>query len=545
MSQKTKRNTTNVRLSFYTHAVLNNKIDVFDVFDYPGLTARKPTSLVSVAYTDTLESPAGSLQIQLKPWKESFDFALRQGKLWTDLIQQGDWWLIEVLKNDKTIELSFGIIDVVGSSTSMGSSKTTTVNVTGRSFGFGLQDTPIFFNPYDPNIDNAAGVNMIQVLNKVAGTPDQIVTALIRGFMGGASKPVVLGGYIEVPRGIAPGATSKPWISFLDDTPVFLGGGVQEQLRGNTLVTALINPSSGGSVWDMVKSYSNPTLNEVFIDTSPVKPTPVSFPTAKLIVREKPFENLVEGPSSPWFRLTTWEVDARLLTGVSLSRGHNKINYIMLSGDLKPVVQDNALGVYLPVANMKSIKRYGLHRLEETTSYFDGEGASIANPTNQPQPPMSLQYREWLFLLVSWNLLNHRYWMGTIDIGEMRPEIRKGEKIRLSNAHVADIPGFPRELQLRGLDTTFYVEAVQHNWSANGTARTSLQLSRGFQEDLRLVAMAEEAVDWAMVSTIPADSANNPVAKLGLLDQVQQLIIDKYVNFVIPEPITIDGVVIE
>jgi len=538
MSQLAKRNTTHARLSFYTHSVINNKIDVFDVFDLPGITGRKKTSLISFTFGDGIEAPFGSVTFMLKARKESFDFFYRQGKLWTELLEQGDWWKVEIYKNDQVVELSFGIIDAVGHLVSAGGGAVETViQVSGRSYGFALTDTPVFFNPYDVTIDQAAGINMTQILQQCAGSPDSIVKTIIRGFMGGINKPLLLGGYIEVPLGLSVGPLPQKWIAFLDDSSVLVGGGVQDELRGITLITNLINPSSGGSVWDMVKSWSNPVLNEVFIDSSPLRS--LLGPKVKLIMREKPFVNLVDNKLSPWFKLTTWEVDARLVEQLSLTKGANRINYVMLTGDLAPVLQQNALGVYLPVSNGSSVDKYGLKRIEESTIYFDGEAAQVAGQL-KPQPPMSIAYREQLFLLVCWNMLNHRYWSGTITIGEMRPEIRKGEKIRLSNAYLAELPGFPRDLLLKGLDMTFYVESVQHNWSegdGSPTSNTVLTVSRGYQEDLRLVAMAEEAVDWSLITTIPSGSADAAAAKLGLLDQIQQLQIDKFINLTVPDPI--------
>lgn len=548
--RKSKRNTTIARISFFTHAPVNNRIDVFDPFALPS-NGPSRSALVGFDYSKTLSGgQAAEVTINLKPRKEAFDTFGQQGRLWTELLEEGDWWQIEIHKNGEKSLLSFGKIDDVSFTVTVDGSGTpiNVIAVTGRGFGYGPSDTPVFFNPYDPEIDNARGINMMQILDRASGTPDQVVQTIVRGFMGGLTKPIILGGYIEVPRGIAR-FPDTPWIELLNDLPAFLGGGVQSDLRGGILLTDLINPETNGNVWELAQSWCNPMLNEVFIDTLPSSGLSFSLPQAKLVVREKPFVNLLDTKASPWFKLTSWDLDTRLLKSCSLSRGKNRINYIMVTGDLKPVFQGNALGVYKPLANRSSIKRHGLKRLEESTSYVDG--GSIGVLGQAAQLSFLASYRQWLFLILSWNMLNHKYWQGTLSNGEMRPEIRVGEKIFLKNAHLAGIDGFPSVLKQPGFDPTFYVEAVSHRYMAGQSpvAETTVTVSRGFVEDLRVIDMSFEATNWTVVDTIPAGSANSPTAPIGVTDLLEQITLSGIVfdetaliNF---DPNTPDGIVIE
>ena len=535
MSQVAVRNTTIARLSFFTHDLIANRIDDFDLFDIPGSGfSPKTASLISFSYNKRLGACSGSISITLKARKESFDLFGRQGKLWTDLVKIGDWWMIEIYKNEKNYVLAFGIVDSIGLNVSVGGSGSveSVVSVMGRDFGFGLEDTPVYFNPYDPTIDNAAGINMIQILKSVTGNPGAVVQAIIRGFMGVSALPAgvpfppgVSWGLVEAPLGIAtlPGS---PWGSVLNSDSALLGGTVQDRLRGGTLLTSLITPTSGGSVWDLVQSWANLPMNEVFVDVSPLKG--LLTPSANLVVREKPFENLIDTVNSPWFKLTTWDVDARLLSGLNLNQGGNRFNYIQMIGDLKPVLQENSLGAYLPVVNQRSIRRYGLKRLQESTIYFDGD--SILPPYTQL--PFSLDYRAWLFNLLSWNILNHKYWLGSITTPEIRGEIHVGERIRLTNIGTTKLPYYP-------LNMTFYVESVQHSYSTGASPRmeSSFQVSRGYPDELRLIDMAAEAIDWSITSVLPSPSVNSPVS-ISVLKSIEQFLVDRNIGLPVIEPPT-------
>lgn len=478
----TKQNTTQVRLSFFTHALENNRLDAYDVV-FGGNEATR-SSLVGIEYAHDLSDDSASMTVTLKAYKESDLPAGTRGRPWVSLIEEGDWWGIDIVKNGKVIGLSYGRIDSVDLTIQAGAVGAATGNVIVkcRSMASVLRDTPIYFNPFDPAIDNALGINMLAVLDRLAGSPGEVCSSMIRGLMGGGGVDAILGGHYELPAGLAGTQPGQRWVDALDfETCTNLS------LRGITLLTSAISPEGAPSVWDFVQSWRNAALNELFVD---VNPTPGYPKSACLVVRERPFVNASDGADSPWSKLLTWYVDADLIESVELSRGHNRVNHVHLLGDLSAVLNNDPFGQYLPVANVDSIRRYGLHKLEESTQYFDLTGPS----------GFSIESRDWLSQIVSWNAINHEYWQGTIALGELRPEIRVGQKLAVYNGPVGGYLG----LQAGGIrrrpdqapeaeSLTFYVEAVQHVWreGESPVARTILTVSRGYVEGERLHAVRE------------------------------------------------------
>jgi hypothetical protein len=233
-------------------------------------------------------------------------------------------------------------------------------------------------------------------------------------------------------------------------------------------------------------------MNELFIDTGARPGYPKK---AFVFMREKPFENNVQKLSSPWFTLPTWNVDATLVQSANLTAGGNRVNHVQLVGDLAASGAPTFFGAYKPRVNLRSIGQHGLHRIEEHTRFFDIEGTAFATT-----------HANWLQLVISWNALNHRYWTGMINLGEMRVEIRPGQKIAIFNGPLGGYEAFPADSGVpylgfgTGVDLlTFYVEGVQHQWTAGPQpmATTNLLVSHGYVEGFRTLDLAKEIVtNW-------------------------------------------------
>ncbi len=517
-----KSNTTHTRVEFHTWA---NGLIVVDTTTNP---SNPTTSLIGWEHSQRIGDAASTIAISLKGY--AFQPGPHFGKPWTDLVAEGDYWLVETNKNGRKHTVMFGRVDSValGLTANMGEGQAV-VTVNGRGYGFQLADTPVYFNPYDPLWDNAIGINMLEILEKIVGPADEVVFSMIKGMMGFFGGAALLGSHNRVPPSFAamaettnsanlqtataftgqeaPGFVNQGaaadvksyWIDYVD----FLKRG---DLRGEVFAADAIEPEGAPSVWDFVKTWMNPVLNELWMD---IDPRP-GHRRAKLVIREKPYVNAADRDQSPWFNLFTRGVEASTLVGTSLTRGPNRVNHLILMGDLIPSLAQDTYALHPPAVNVASIERYGLRRLEEKTLFFPVDTAHVS------------EINKWRSLVVSWNVLNHEYWTGQLQIGELRPDIRIGEKVAILNGPVAKYLGLPADAGMSPNQVrpgraprdalTFYVEGVTLRYAAGEkpTMTTSLMVSRGMREGDRVRRLVREFAKWA-----DANIALAPEGSLG------------------------------
>lgn len=446
------RNSTYVRVRIYTfsHGVLD-------------LDRTRVSGVLGVQFRKGLGELGGSISLEVKP---SFRRELLAA------VEDGDWLRIDVRKNDVDYTLAVGRVgefDISVNAGPRGAAQASVALAAQDSEGV-LTQIPVYFNPYDPLNDNALGIQMLKITDgTVTGSADVIVTRLIRGMLGSEG---ISGGQIELPPGLG-AAASISWLEALD-----METAVQTDLRGRVYAPEILTPQGNPALGAFLDAWRNPLLNELWVDT---RPDPDDYPRFYLHLRERPFVNAAQGTDSPWFRLTTWDIDARRIENISLRRGLNRVNHFSLMGEIAPVFGRDAYAYYPPVVDKDDVKRYGLYRLEQSTRYFeDGSSSDLAAATP-----------EWQTLCLSWNVLNHRYWAGTIDLAELRPEIRVGQRIRLTNGPAPGLEGMPEAFPADRGDPdkalTFYVEGVNHAWTDGEapTARTALLVSRGYVDGRR------------------------------------------------------------
>ena len=505
-----RRNTTFARVSFFTFH--HGRIDAYDEEAGEGNVA---SSLLSFNFTKTLGEASGRATIVMKGYKVAGNHEF-VGKPWVELIEEGDWWCIDIIKNGVHQGLSFGRIDSVGLeiNANIGEGQVV-VTVQGKDIGFALEETPIYFNPYDRAVDNALGIQMMKVIDKVKGRADEVVVNAIKGLMGGLSQKraegapetnsaAILGGPLSVPEGLSGGGLNagRYWVDFVDFTAC-----VQRNLRGRVFTPAMFTPEGSPSVWQFIEGWRNPAMNEMFLDSVPLPGTPK---LACLTLREKPFVNAADGEESSWFKLRNWDVESSMLKTISLTRGLHRVNHVSLMGDMLNGLSEDSLGVYPPVADIESIDRYGLHRLEERTRYFDEVGNIAAQ----------VETKDWLFLIVSWNALNHEYYQGSLGLAEMRAEIRVGQKVSLINGPAAQYKGLPTDNGIAKQALTFYVEGIRHSYTTGQapTATTTITVSRGMVEGERLERIIETNAKYEGLNEIGSGSRNDNTALDTLTD---------------------------
>ena len=411
------------------------------------------------------------------------------GKPWSDVLIDGDWVDVGVVKNGTEYHIMLGRIDAVSVSVQAGGGgeADVTVTISGRDLTAPAIDTPLYFNPYDPRHNNAAGSEMIRLFgDSFSGRPHEAVPKILTRAM--SDNAVNFGHPPKVPPGVFQTQAVK-WSEGIDITSRV------GQCRGFLFAPNLLNGGQVQSLWALANQYANPALNEMWLDTDPAPVNPERGRNGYLNFRERPFVNPADGDDSPWFRLVSHEVPLSSVQAINLTHGRNRINHITYVGVFSSMFQQDAAAVAPPAFNEDSVARWGLRMMEPTSMYLSEESrGGFDNWTSEN--------RKTRDLIVAWNALNPRYWDGVIALAEMRPEIRVGQKLILTGGPPAGYPGFPRDNGDPNEAMTFYVEAIQHTWSAGESpiAQTQIQVTQGYVERKRLPDIRQEMAYWSDVT---------------------------------------------
>lgn len=466
------------------------------------------TSLVNYSFEKQIGPPAGTFTCMLKGYAEGItvipagdaNLPVAPNTPWLDLLEEGDWWTCVIEKNDEILQVGAGKIDTIQLSQEANKGETrTSVTVSGRDLGFGLQDVPVYFNPFDPAADNALGINMIEIVQGQGGPAEDVIRNMIRGMFGLLNTGSLFGSHIRIPPSLLnqvparletdvttgdPFSPTEYYIHLIDlDTHV-------QDLEGQVFVPmpVLAADSSDSSVWEFVDTWRNAPLNEMFVDINPRETKPQGY----LILRERPFVNVTDGTDN-WAALPLALIDAGTVRAANLTKGQNRINHVLMLGDLTSVLGNESFGLHPPAVNYDSLERYGLKRLMERTNYYEDVGGAAAEA----------QLKSWRSRIVSWNALNHRYLQGTLVIGEARPDIRIGMRVGIVNGPMGGYTALPPGAQTPPTEVpedalTFYVEGVRYHGSfgEQPVHQTEIKVARGYQDNKRLPDLLREYLLW-------------------------------------------------
>lgn len=521
MGVRLKKNTTLCKVSFYTHAPFGNRIDAFDTL---APTLEGPVTMWT--YQDQLGVPSGQVSISMKPKvPRQTSASVFSEDDWSSLLSNGDWWVLDAIQNKVTYRIGFGKIDTVGLAmrANMGEGQVT-IRITGRTYGFGLEDTPVYWNPHDPAIGAMQAVILEQV-KLFSGSPKNVIIPVLETLMGSSANvaltpTALITGHIAVPANLASSTAvsnvaPKSWIQLLDTTTK-----VQNNLRGEVALPQLIStedPFSTQSIWASIDSWRNQPLNELFVDTNPLATDKAE---AFLFLREKPFVNADDGLVSPWFQLTNWNMEASIIKDIALTKGSNRFNHFYMMGALTAAIAEDTYGLYSPVVDADSVGTHGLRRLHERTNYIESVtpevlplgGKSAGAPGGHAG--FISESKSWQKLVASWNVLNHEYWNGRITYGEMIPGIRKGQKVTIINGPPAGYKGFPTDLGVATAGMSFYVEGFMHTWvdGESPLAETQILVSRGYVEFSRAADVLSAVASLTALVSEVAKSSDDPIA---------------------------------
>ncbi len=269
-----------------------------------------------------------------------------------------------------------------------------------------------------------------------------------------------------------------------------------------------------GNVWSLLESYSNPVLNEFFVDVRDVSAQERQFRTltsaaarsaffaenqadvdaqdalvqrvlgsnlfrstasqvdggatvsgsasessvVALVMRQRPYDH------DAFNALPVTEVDSTEVESSEVARtSHDVLNWFRLrfpSLDVK--LQELVAGIR---AVPQSIAKFGFRRMEAETRYmFASSDDAVTFAKGSTKVDFGDVFRGYVGLLSTWFAQNEFWYAGTVTM-RFRPSIRVGTRLRLTRQDV---------------QRDFYVQGVQHSFSKEpGASRTALTLTRG------------------------------------------------------------------
>lgn len=475
------RANTRVLLSFHTWAENGfggGRVGSFlpGLFRVQGLSTSK-----------TFGPASGQFTIQVKPVTKGVLPSLL--KLWKE--PEGVWVYMWFQLNGQVFDCMLGNIDTISEEVerSGDGARSVSVTISGRDHGKVFDETELFINIHERR-GVVPELPMYRALaDQIQSTPAQLISALVREWVGNNE---IADSQWQLPPSLYGG---QSFYSALNRSTI------DSATRGNTQAVTILQPDQQGQkLWDVLGQYSNPVLNEMWVDlapdpgrlnqprggstpTDPVTKRPIPLPATRhlrpaLYLRERPFISSEFGHLK-WDRLPTHELSEDQIVVASLAKGSSaeRFNYWELVGASAQTMSINFIARVqeqtdtlvagdgqvgspgtIPIYNLTSIRRYGLRRFQQSSRYFPVNDVSIGELATGMIP-------RWLRLLHDWYAPAPREATGSLHTSYVMPWIRIGHRIRYKTRD--------------GRGLMFYVEGVQHQYSYPHNGSTTITVTRG------------------------------------------------------------------
>ena len=416
-------------------------------------------SLLSVQTSKIMGSNAGTFSFTVKPSRENLN-------LFSQLVDDS-WVDIVMYKHDQPYHIMRGMIDEIRRTKAVAGSGATTraFTITGRDFSKVWEITPIWFSPYATNdlTTDAVTRKVFKAIPEIKGSPAESTEAYLKLFLEEIAN--AKGPNWEMPRGM-PNITTD---SFIDSITF------QKDYFQNEPPRKAFNPnffSPQGTLWQMAMQFVDPMFVELYSDLLPAgdpfserlsagDSLPIGDLDMTVVIRDKPFpviSNDVGLFVDTWDRVPVITIPIQQIKNDDLGRGGlERYNAFFTATRL---LQDNmgphAPYMLQPLINTAEIRRHGIRRLDIQSNHL---------PDNFDSVTMAFAQRR---ILRDWYALNPYLLSGTLALGVGRPDAKIGCKAR--------VPGVTSEYE----DETYYIEGVSHSWNFGATAKTALQVTRGW-----------------------------------------------------------------
>lgn len=484
-------------------------------------------SVIGISTSKQIGSASGQFQIRVK----RNQLVARQSLLRSIDDPEDTWCEIIAACDGQLIYTWLGLVDSIKESVTRkpDGSRDETYVITGQDLGKILDRTDIFINLFEKSGGAKRFAAIYNATNKrLEGNPAEFIHLLLDTWVHNqdiSDQPWI------VPKSLA--GSRIPFSAMLRR---FL---IQDMDQGNGSafdVSLLRVTNEGTNLWAMLEAYSNPLLNELWIDlvppktvvtetgggllaqvdnvTSVVGSDPITggipnldgdpggagkfvrLPPA-ITLRERPFPS-AKGGHARWDSLRTHELELQDVKAREISKGGaaNRYNYWMLqltsaqgsSWDSTAFMEASTIDGArqghpgdVPIVNRDSIAKHGMRRWMGSTKFIP----FLRVDNDEPKPPVGTTTDSIADLAANWLRKVHDWYAvapfelsGTITTTRWFPEIRIGERV------LERRDGEPAIM--------YYVEGVAHEWNYPGAGQTTLTVTRGEYEDDNLLERVYE-----------------------------------------------------
>ncbi len=268
-----------------------------------------------------------------------------------------------------------------------------------------------------------------------------------------------------------------------------------------------------GSLWGFLWSVLDRDFYEARLDCRPKSHTTSGVPFVELIIRPKPFDEqeaqfvkVKELTGIGWDDLRTLVTDERyhtipedelLAESLGVTDADAASYYLITSEhDLIGNPSSMAEGLFYPLVDTFSAKRFGMRTLQSQLSLVSGDFASkVSAAGTEDTGEVTEAVRDKRGRLFNWNRTNPWYENGSIRVSG-HDYYRPGDRVYLPWSLPKIVPSGHIE---PGDGLHFYVAGVSWDWSFGGMFGVSLSLQRGHNSAV-LAAIKERIRDDAPAS---------------------------------------------
>lgn len=348
------------------------------------------------------------------------------------------------------------------------------ISLSGRDYGKVLLNIQLILDPVVGAVIDQAVFNQQLIISQYAGTydplqqapynplnrPDQTIEALLRKYHDYRVQ-------VTLPPTLTTalaGRLAAPSLNIVGPAEQLEGGvrlRLSDKVRGRTDLVQ--NPNLSGNLWGMMEQFTNPTLNELWVDTVGGVPT--------IFLEERPFSHdaFAEIAAN-----TLYETE---VTSEDLSKSDQDArNWLRVYPDVMSNAYEQSQLLGVGYANAAGIARVGLRKFESVTNatgsgtlnlvdYGDG---NLVGQSDYSGPPTGL-LQEWSGLLAEWYAFNDLLLSGTLTT-RLKPKVRVGTRLDYTNERTNE-------------RMSFYVEGVAHNFQYPSAATTTITVTRGVRRE--------------------------------------------------------------
>lgn len=383
--------------------------------------------------------------------------------------------------------------------------------VNGKDFGY-FFESDVYYNKTLADIisrdlalfqTTQLGISQVKFFS-----PNQLVTTFMKAYIGrthlskeisggigGTGRPVSENSILYLPPGVGRIFDDRSVKQFKDILHIhasiekYKGDSVEPNSPGKNMEGVKffhVDIGTKYKLWSIMKAYSNPTVNEMFVD---LKLTNIRNKGKRqlqptFVLRQIPFTTAKAGklfdekkiPNTKYIEIPRIKIPEKFILSENIGRGdHERFNLIELFGTypgLEPIIGTEmqiAKGNY--AIDIGSIQRHGMRALIPTTDYHFPDSTKDGVVTDKEQYYSLVP--KWINLLSDWWLGAHTLENGSFTFVGIEEPISIGDNIEL--------------IRKNGVNELYHIEGYTHNYvqQPGGVKnfRTEVKVSRGQRVD--------------------------------------------------------------